>query len=127
MTQKPATAVPTPAAPIMSQKPTAAVQTKQPTIAETVKRESANDLKNWASGKGNGTPAYNTKDNAPSDRPPYPKFVQTDAQINMGTEKKEKIVTPTSQAVQAELKAADAQELLKPKTSADNSKDTEPK
>ena len=53
---------------------------------------------NWATGVGHGTPAKNSKDAAPSDKPPYPKFVQTEANIKMtaDSEHNKKIVTPSA-------------------------------
>ena len=115
----------------VSQKPlaTAEVKATSPTAKESAKKENAQDLKNWGSGKGNGTPAHSGKDAAPADKPPYPKFVQTDAQIKTeaDSEKKQKITTNTSEQVAADLKAEANKELIKPKDAADNSKDQEPK
>lgn len=106
-----------------------AAQMSQPTIAETDTRENKIALDNWATGVGHATPNRNTKDEAPSDRPPYPKFVQTDAQIKtqVESERKQKISAPSTPAVLAALEKEAKDELVKPHQIADNAKDTEPK
>lgn len=109
--------------------PVTAAQTTQPTIAETDKRENKIALDNWATGVGHATPNRNTNDEQPSDKPPYPKFVQTDAQIKTQaeSERKQKIAAPSTPAVLAALEKEAKDELVKPHQAADNAKDTEPK
>ena len=90
----------------------------QPTIAETDKREKAQDLKNWSSGIGNAVPAFSAADGKP---PANTGLVQTDAQ------KKERMTTNTSKQVAADLEKEKSDLLIKPNTKADSSKDEEPK
>lgn len=106
-----------------------AAQTTQPTIAETDKRENKIALDNWATGVGHATPNRNGKDEQPVDKPPYPKFVQTDAQIKTeaDSERKQKISAPSTPAVLAALEKEAKDELVKPHQLAENSKDAEPK
>lgn len=91
----------------------------QPTIAETDKREKAQDLKNWSSGIGNAVPAFSEKDTVP--KPSHGTLIQLDS------EKKERMTTNTSKQVAADLEKEKADELVKPHAVADSAKDTEPK
>ena len=45
----------------------------QPTAADSKKREDKKDLNNWASGKGNGTPAHSAGHTEPTGKDRYPK------------------------------------------------------
>jgi hypothetical protein len=113
--------------------PVTAAQTTQPTIAESVARESKIDMGDWATGVGHGTPNRNTAAVEPSAKAPYPKFpntlVQTDAEIKTkaDSERKQKIAAPSTPAVLAALEKEAKDELVKPHQAADNAKDTEPK
>jgi len=131
------------------------VDSQQPTIAESKRIEDAKNLKDWGSGKGNNTPAYNKEDKAyvqvDSQQPTIaeskriedeknlkdwgsgkgnntPAFNKNDkAYVQIDEQKKEKMVTPTVNEVRAELEKDKQQELIKPTLKSENEKDIEPK
>jgi len=92
-----------------------------PTGAESKAIEDKKNVDNWASGKGNGTPAYNEKN---------VQLAQTksksNATSNSTADRKAKMVTNSFPQVEKALAAEKAQLLLTPDQSADNKKDSEP-
>ena len=111
------------------EKPQSTAQTKidndpSPTAAASKAAEDAYDVTQWETGIGHGTPMpEQSKDKAPSDKPPYPKFVQvgdeklvqTKAEINtkVDSEKHERITTNTAKAVQAQLAKEEHDDMVK--------------
>ena len=79
--------------------------------------EKKTDLKNWATGTGHATPAFNADSKAPADAT----LVQTK------TERPAKMVTNTAGQVAAQLAREDQKELVTPTAKAGNDKDSEPK
>ena len=92
-----------------------------PTGAESKAIEDKKNVDNWASGKGNGTPAYNEKN---------VQLAQTksksNATSNSTADRKAKMVTNSFPQVEKALAAEKAQLLITPDQSADNKKDSEP-
>jgi hypothetical protein len=129
---------------------------KQPTVAETVTREDAQDLKDWGSGKAIHTQAYHTPTEVQytqtdSKQPTVAETVTrenaqdlkdwgsgkaihtqayhtpTEVQYTQTDAKKEKLTTNAYPEVQKEMAKEKAQELVTPTAKAGNEKDSEPK
>ncbi len=130
------------------------VKKQSPTAAESKAKEDDKNVNDWASGKGNHTPAHNTGDAAPAlaqKKSSSPTAAESKAKeddknladwgsgkgnhtpayhdtqyVQLEEGKKAKIVTPTAKQVQADLDKEKAQELVKPTQKADNAADAEP-
>ena len=87
-----------------------------PTGAESKAIEDKKNVEDWASGKGNHTPAFNDAHNV--------QLAQTNATST--ADRKAKMVTNSYPQVEKALAAEKAQELITPHQSAENNKDAEP-